>query len=366
MLAAVVAFTLGQTSSVPRADDPQEKHLRNLRQLTFSGQNAEAYWSADGRYISYQASTPDKKYPDEQIFVMKADGSRKQLVSTGKGRCTCAYVSPDNRWIYFSSTHATQPEGQPPVDMSKGYVWAINPNYVMYKRRLIADKYTMRGAEDDKVLFTANLFQLQGPTLSVVRKPGSYVAETTIAPNGKYMVWTSDVSGDLEIYRSDLNGKNQQRLTDKVGYDGGPFISWDSKKIVYRRDSFADAAAEKDYVDLLKEHMIRPSKLEIWVMDADGRNKRQVTRLGCASFAPFMHPDGKRIIFSSNYGDPKKREFDIFMINVDGTHLERITRTKEFDGFPMFTRDGKRLVFASNRYGAQPHDTNIFVADWRN
>jgi Tol biopolymer transport system component len=332
--------------------------------LTFSGQNAEAYWSKDGKYISFQASTPDKKYPDEQIFVMRADGSDKQLVSTGKGRCTCAYISPDNKWFYFSSTHATQPEGQPPVDMSKGYVWAINPHYVMYKRRLVEGRSTAITA-GGRHLPRKQVFAPQGPFSPVVKKAGAYVAETTIAPNGKYMVWTSDVGGDLEIYRSDLDGKNQKRLTDKVGYDGGPFISWDSKKIVYRRDAFSDAAAEKDYLDLLKEHMIRPTKLEIWVMDADGRNKRQVTRLGCASFAPFMHPDGKRIVFSSNYGDPKKREFDIFMINVDGTHLERITRTKEFDGFPMFTRDGKKIVFASNRFGAQPHDTNIFVADWK-
>jgi TolB protein len=364
MLAAIVALTLAQTSSVSRLADPQEKHLRNLRQLTFSGQNAEAYWSADGRHISYQASTPDKKYPDEQIFLMDADGSNKQLVSTGKGRCTCAYISPDGESIYFSSTHATQPGGQPPVDMSKGYVWAINPHYVMYKRTIADYRFKAITASGRHIPTRFGYFP--DDIRPVVKKPGHYVAETTIAPNGKYMVWTSDASGDLEIYRSDLNGKNQKRLTDKVGYDGGPFISWDSKKIVYRRDSFADAAAEKDYVDLLKEHMIRPSKLEIWVMDADGRNKRQVTRLGCASFAPFMHPDGKRIIFSSNYGDPKKREFDIFMINVDGTHLERITRTKEFDGFPMFTRDGKKLVFASNRYGAQPHDTNIFVAEWKN
>ena len=352
MLAVLAALTLVQPDSMPRKPDPQEKHLRNLRQLTFSGQNAEAYWSKDGRYITFQASTPDKKYPDEQIFTMRANGRGKTLLSTGKGRCTCSYFSPDGKWLYFSSTHATQPKGQPPVDMSKGYVWAINPHYVMYRR-----PYN-RGV---------NLFYnySPGPLTPIVMRPGSYVAETTIAPNGKYMAWTSDMSGDLEIYRSDLDGKHVKRLTNQVGYDGGPFVSWDSKKIVYRRDSFADAKQIQDYKDLLKQHMIRPTKLEIWIMDADGSHKRQVTHLNCASFAPFLAPDGKRIIFSSNYGDPKGREFDIFMINVDGTHLERITYTPQFDGFPMFTRDGKKLVFASNRFGAEPHDTNIFVCDWK-
>ena len=222
----------------------------------------------------------------------------------------------------------------------------INPDYVLYK--------TAAGAK------TGNA----NPAV-VVEKPNAYVAETTIAPNSKYMVWTSDFEGDLEIYRSDLDGKNVKRLTNDVGYDGGPFVSWDSKKIVYRRDAFESEAAANDYKDLLSQHMIRPSRLEIWIMDADGSNKRQVTHLGCASFAPFLHPDGKRLVFSSNFGDPKGREFDIFMINVDGTGLERITHSKDFDGFPMFTRDGKRLVFASNRFGAKPRETNLFVCDWK-
>jgi TolB protein len=347
MLVVLAAVTLAQPDSLARKPDPQEKHLRNLRQLTFGGQNAEAYWSKDGRYLTYQASTPDKKYPDEQIFTMRANGSDKRLMSTGKGRCTCSYFSPDRNSLYFSSTHATQPEGQPPVDMSKGYVWAVNANYVMYRKPL---GWHDLGSDRLK---------------AVVSHPGAYVAETTIAPNGKYMAWTSDFEGDLDVYRSDLDGKHVKKLTNQVGYDGGPFVSWDSKKIVYRRDSFDDPKEIQDYKDLLKEHMIRPTKLEIWIMDADGSHKRQVTHLGCASFAPFMCPDNKRIIFSSNYGDPKKREFDIFLINVDGTHLERVTYTKQFDGFPMFTRDGRKLVFCSNRFGTEPHETNIFVADWK-
>lgn len=339
-----------QPNSQKVAADPAEKHLTNLVQLTFGGQNAEAYWSKDGKRITYQARLPGDVYPDEQIFSMNADGSDKRLESTGKGRCTCSYFTPDGKYLYFSSTHATWEGPQPPVDMSKGYVWMINPDYAMYR---IPARYEGMARRE------AGFFQ------PVVVRKGSYVAETTIAPNGKYMAWTSDSEGDLEIYRSDLDGKNVKRLTDAVGYDGGPFVSWDSKKIVYRRDSLSTPEQIADYKALLKQHLIRPTKLEIWIMDADGSNKRQVTNLGCASFAPFLHPDGKHIIFSSNYGDPKGREFDLWMINVDGTGLERITHTPEFDGFPMFTRDGKKLIFASNRYGKEKGETNIFVADWK-
>ncbi len=320
------------------AADPQEVHLRNLKQVTFGGQNAEAYWDVKGKMLTFQSTQPG--YPDEQIFTMNGDGSNRRLMSTGQGRCTCSYFSPDNKWLYFSSTHADSPGTQEKPDMSKGYVWSVYPTYAMYK--------TPVGG---------------GPFTQILKEKG-YVAETTIAPNGKYMVFTSDFEGDLEIYRCDLDGKNVKRLTHELGYDGGPFVSWDSKHVVYRRQAVSSEAEKTDYLDLLSHNLVRPTKLEIWIMDADGSNKRQVTHLDAASFGPFLLPDNKRIIFSSNYGDPKGREFDLFLINVDGTGLERVTYAKDFDGFPMITRDGKKIVFASNRFGAVAHETNIFVADW--
>ena len=326
-------------SSKPVDDVPGEKHLANVRQLTFGGQNAEAYWSKDGKEIVYQTLQPG--YPDEQIFTMNVDGSKKTLISTGKGRCTCSYFSPDGKYIYFSSTHERNPGPQAPVDRSKGYVWKVNPDFIMYRKERKSGK------------------------LERVFATNGYVAETTIDPNGKYLTFTSDKDGDLEIYRADMKGKNVKRLTFHPGYDGGPFVSWDGKHIVYRRDVISTTTELDDYKALLKDHMVRPTKLEIWMMDADGKNNRQITKLGGASFAPFMHPDGKRIIFCSNWEDPKGREFDLYMINIDGTHLERITTSKDFDGFPMFTRDGNKLLFCSNRYGSQPRETNIFVADWK-
>lgn len=346
MLLAPLLLSLQQPfaewpDSRPIDTDPRETHLRNIRQLTFGGENAEAYWSPDGKQIVWQSRQPG--FPDEQIFVMNADGSAKRLVSTGKGRCTCSYFSPDSKWIYFSSTHATQEGPQPPIDMSKGYVWMVNPEFRLYKGPMSA--------------------QSSSP-LPVISKPGFYVAETTIDPRGRYMAFTSDFEGDLEIYRADLNGRSIKRLTKMPGYDGGPFVSWDGSKIVYRRDNIQTQKQLDDYRELLKQHLVRPSKLEIWIMDANGGNKRQITRLDCASFAPFLHPDGTRVIFSSNFGDTKGREFELWMIGVDGHRLERITYAPEFDGFPMFTRDGKKLVFASNRHGSRRGETNIFVADW--
>jgi len=338
-----IAFLLSLSSCQAQDSRPVplfegEKHFKNVRQLTFGGENAEAYWSPDCKQLIYQTAQPE--YPDEQIFIMKADGSNKHLVSTGKGRCTCSYFSPDGKYIYFSSTHERNPGPQAPVDRSKGYVWMVNPDFALYR------------ANPD------------GSGITPIIKKNGYVAETTIAPNGKYMVFTGSFDGDLDIYRANLDGSHIKRLTNEIGYDGGPFVSWDSKKVAYRRQAVNSEQEKKDYLDLLHQNLVRPGKLEIFVMDPDGSHKQQVTHLGGASFAPFILPDGKRIIFSTNFADPKGREFDLYMINIDGTGLERITTAPEFDGFPMFSRDGKKLVFASNRYGSKPHETNIFVADW--
>lgn len=319
--------------------NPSEKHFSKVTQLTFGGQNAEAYWSKDGKHIVFQSLQPG--FPDEQIFLMNSDGTDKKLISTGKGRCTCSYLTPDNKFIYFSSTHERNEGPQKKLDMSKGYLWMVNPDFAIYKHNLKT-----------------------GVTEPVIKANG-YLAETTIDPGGRYMTYTSDKDGDLEVYRSRLDGTREQKLTDEAGYDGGPFVSWDGKKIVWRRDLIESDDEMKDYKGLLAQHLVRPSKLEIWIMDANGKNKKQVTNLQKASFAPFLHPDGKRIIFCSNFEDPKGREFDLYLINVDGTGLEKVTHTGDFDGFPMFSRDGKKLIFASNRNGKVRGETNVFVADWK-
>ncbi|MDQ2937578.1 MAG: hypothetical protein M3R67_08720 [Acidobacteriota bacterium] len=315
----------------------REKHLENIKQLTFGGENAEAYFSADGKQLIFQ-STRDGRECD-QIYTMNVDGGNVKLVSTGAGRTTCSYFLPNGKTILYSSTHLGAKECPLRPDFSKGYVWAIYPTF---------DIFTARP---------------DGSNLKQLTKTPGYDAETTISRDGK-LVFTSMRDGDLDIYTMDGNGKHVRRLTNELGYDGGPFWSYDGKQIVYRAYHPQTEKEKSDYLGLLKQNLIRPTTLEIWVMNADGSHKRQVTHNGKANFAPYFFPDGKRIIFASNMDDPKGRNFDLYKINVDGTGLERITYNDTFDGFPMFSPDGKKLVFASNRNAKTRGDTNVFIADW--
>ncbi|MBC7909783.1 MAG: PD40 domain-containing protein [Pyrinomonadaceae bacterium] len=316
----------------------QEKHLRNVRQLTFGGENAEAYFSGDGKQLIFQAKRESRQC--DQIYKMNADGTGTEMVSTGMGVTTCSYFYPNGKRLLYSSTHLGAKECPPKPDRSQGYVWAIYPDF---------DIFTARP---------------DGRDVKQLTKTPGYDAEATISTDGKKIVFTSMRDGDLDIYTMDADGKNVRRLTDELGYDGGPFFSRDGKQIVYR--SFHPKTEEevKRYKQRLEENLIEPNVFEVWVMNADGTNKRQVTNLGKASFAPYFLPDGKRIIFASNVHDPKKRDFDLYVINVDGSSLERITFNDSFDGFPMFSPDGKKLVFASNRNAATRGDTNVFIADW--
>ena len=317
---------------------PGEKHLRNIKQLTFGGENAEAYFSSDGKQLIFQ-STRDGHGCD-QIYTMNIDGSNVKMISNGDGRTTCSYFFPGQKRVLYSSTFMGDKQCPPRPDFSKGYVWAVYPSFD---------------------IFTANP---NGSDLKQLTNTPGYDAETTITLDGKKLVFTSMRDGDLDIYTMDADGKNVRRLTNELGYDGGPFWSYDGKQIVYRAYHPKTDKEKADYTDLLKQNLIRPTTLEIWVMNADGSNKRQVTSNGHANFGPYFFPDGKRVIFASNMDDPRGRNFDLYKINLDGTGLERITFNDTFDGFPMFSPDGKKLVFASNRHAGQQGETNVFIADW--
>jgi TolB protein len=317
-----------------------ERHLKNIKQLSFGGENAEAYFSADGKKLIFQSKRDGRQC--DQIYTMNIDGSNVQMISNGEGRTTCSYYLKGGKKVLYASTFGGGKGCPPNPDFSKGYVWAIYPDYEIYT-----------ASPDGKNI------------KNITNSPG-YDAEATVSPNGKKIVFTSERDGDLELYSMDKNGKNIKRLTHEPGYDGGAFFSPDSKMIVYRGSHPTDPKLIERDQQLLKEHMIVPLTFEVWVMNADGSNKRQVTKLGAASFAPFFTPDGKRIIFCTNYfaTDPRKRNFDLAMINLDGTGLKRITYNETFDGFPMFSPDGKHLVFASNRNAKSEGETNVFIADW--
>ncbi len=340
LLAGVTLLVAQQRQSLAL---PEETHLANVRQLTFAGENAEAYFSADDRQLIFQSA--GEGVPCDQIYVLRledGDGepATPRLVSTGQGKTTCAYFFPSGERILYSSSHHADPECPPRPDYSQGYVWPVYDSY---------DIYTARPDGSDLRRLTDN--------------PG-YDAEATISRDGRKIVFTSVRDGDLDIYTMDGDGSNVRRLTTALGYDGGAFFSPDGSKIVYRAHHPETPDGIADYKALLSRGLLRPGNLEIWVMDADGSNKRQVTNNGAANFAPFWHPDGKRIIFASNMHNPKGRDFDLYLINEDGTGLERVTHHPEFDSFPMFSSDGRRLVWASNRNSRRRGDTNLFLADW--
>jgi TolB protein len=352
LLAAAASFaaysqsTGSNSSSSPQLTVPGEKHLGNVRQLTFGGTNAEAYFSADDKSLIFMHTGAG--VPCDQMYTMPVDTpdgkpATPALVSTGKGRTTCGYFFPKGDRILFSSTHAASSECPPRPDYSHGYVWPIYNSYEIYTAR-----------PDGSDLHPLS------------HAPGSYNAESTISRDGKKIVFTSTRNGDLDIFTMNADGTDVRQLTHELGYDGGAFFSDDGKKIVYRSEQPKTPEQIADYKDLLSRGLIRPGNLEIWVMDADGGNKRQVTHNGAANFAPYFFPGGaKRIIFASNVANQKDPSgFDLYAINADGTGLEQITYHPDFDAFPMFSSDGKRLAWASNRNGKAPHETNIFIADW--
>lgn len=330
-----ILFVLTQTQVL--APDSGEVHLRNIRKLTFGGQNAEAYFSRSGRQIIFQRQVTDSAC--DQQFTINVDGTRLKRVSSGRGRTTCGFFYARDRRIFYASTEHRDAACPPRPDYSQGYVWAL------YDYDIYTAKANGRG------------------TRRITDNP-RYDAEGTLSPDGKRIVFTSLRDGDLDIYTMNVDGSDVRRLTRTLGYDGGPFFSPDGQTIVYRAYHPATAQDSTEYRALLARDLVRPSRMEIWVMNSDGSNQRQVTNLGGANFAPFFHPDGRRILFASNHPNPRSRNFDLYLIGIDGTGLEQVTTDTDFDSFPMFSPDGTKLVWASNRHGAVAGETNIFVADW--
>ena len=329
-------------AATPAASDslvlPGERHFRNVRQLTSSGNNAEAYFSRDGKHLTFQRQEDTERGCDQQ-YVIRVDGTGLRRVSSGAGRTTCGYFFDNDRRILYSSTHEHSSACPAPPDRSQGYVWPLG-HFEIYSQKLDGS---------DRRKLTAN---------------GAYNAEATVSPDGRRIIFTSTRDGDIELYTMRTDGTDVRRITNRVGYDGGAFYSPDGRHIVWRAQYPVTATDTADFRRLLGERLVRPSRLELWVANADGSSPRQVTHLGGANFAPFFHPDGKRIIFASNYENPRGRNFDLYLVNVDGSGLEKITQSPDFDGFPMFSRDGRRIVWASNRHAAREGDTNIFIADW--
>ncbi len=314
-----------------------ERHLKNLKQLTFGGQNAEAYFSHNGKELIFQ-STRENLHCDA-IFKMNIDGTNVRRVSSGQGTTTCSFISPDGASIIYASTHLGGKACPPKPDFSRGYVWPIYKNFDIFK----ADP--------------------EGENLVQLTHSDGYDAEAVYSPKGNKIIFTSVRTGDLELFMMNPDGSGVEQLTRDAGYDGGAFFSLDGKWIVWRA-ARPKGAALADYKALLADGLIRPGKLEVYIMNLEDRKPIQLTNNGAANFGPYFHPNGKHVIFSSNMQNPKGRNFDLFLLDIETRETKRLTYYDGFDGFPMFSHDGKKLVFASNRNGKVKGETNVFIADW--
>lgn len=352
-LTAALAVSCNSTpeknSYNPEADTlkyEQEVHLQNVKQLTFGGDNAEAYWSYDSDKLIFQSNNPEWGVECDQIFTMdisdKEPGFEPTMISTGNGRTTCAYFLPGDSTFVYSSTHESGMECPTPPERGEAgaYVWPIYDTYDIYK----AD--------------------MNGNVIAKLTDEPGYDAEPTVSPKGDKIVFTSDRSGDLELYIMDTDGSNVIQITDELGYDGGAFFSPDGTQLIFRASRPESEEEITKYTSLLEDGLVEPTNMELFIVNVDGTGLRQITDLGNANWAPYFHPSGEKVVFSSNHQSQRGFPFNIFMINVDGTGLEQVTFDEQFDSFPMFSPDGKKIVFSSNRNNGGDRSTNVFVADW--
>lgn len=322
--------------------EPDETHLRNIRQITFGGNNAESYFSADGKRLIFQHKDSVAKTKGcDQEYVMNIDGSNLRRISNGKGRTTCGYFIENDQRVVYSSTFAFDSACPPVPDASLGYIWPVG-------------HFEIYSAKPD------------GSDLRQLTNNGTYNAEATASADGKRLIFTSTRDGDIDLYTMDSDGTTVKRITNRLGYDGGAVFSPDGKRITWRAAYPRTATDTAEYKRLLAQRLVKPAALELWVANADGTGAREVTHLGGANWAPSFFRDGKRIIFASNFGDPHGGNFDLYKINVDGSGIEKITTSSEFDGFPMFSPDGRKMVWASSRHSKVPGEINLFIADWKN
>lgn len=341
--------TADTESSEPKPDTlryDEESHLSNVRQLTWGGNNAEAYWSFAGDQLVFQSDFNQWGVSCDQIFVLDVDkvspNQKPAMLSTGMGRTTCAYFLPGDSTIVYGSTHLMDSlcPADPPRSIDGKYVWPIYESYDIF----VSD--------------------LSGTIKEQLTDTPGYDAEATVSPKGDKIVFTSMRSGDLELFTMNIDGTDVQQVTDELGYDGGAFFSPDGTKLIFRASRPKTEEEIKVYKDLLAQGLVQPTEMELFICNVDGSDLKQITNLGNANWAPYFHPSGEKVVFSSNHESQRGFPFNLYMINIDGTGLERITYDETFDSFAMFSPDGKQLVWASNRFNGGTRDTNLFVAHW--
>ena len=326
---------------------PDEQHFKNVQQLTFGGDNAEAYFSYDNKWLIFQRTNAKEGIQCDQMFIGKVPAFGEKFeykaVSSGKGRTTCGFFTKNGKHIIYASTHLGGDDCPPVPDRKKygnKYIWPLYSSFEIF----MAD--------------------LNGKIVKQLTHSPGYDAEATLSPDGKKMIYTSTKDGDIELYIMNLKTGKEKRITNTTGYDGGAWFSPDGKKLIWRASRPKTDVEIKEYKDLLAENLVAPTNMEVWVANADGTDAHQITSYGQANWAPAFFPDSKRIIFASNHEYKRGFPFNLYTINEDGTNLTKISRDKGFDAFPMFSPNGKKIVFCSNRNNGGTRDTNVFLADW--
>jgi TolB protein len=310
-------------------------YLKNIKQLTFDYARAgEAYFSPDGKLIIFQAEEKGEN-PFYQIFVQDLQTGRARRVSPGAGRTTCGYFRPDGRRIIFASAHTNPHFKEEAADeLRKRAEEATSGRRRRYE--WVFDPY-MRIYEAD----------LDGGNLRLLTDAPGYNAEGSHSRDGKQIVFCSNRDGNLELYIMAADGGNVRKLTNAPGcYNGGPFFSPDGQRVIFRADRH-----KKD-------------ELQVYVINADGTDERQLTQIDGVAWAPFWHPDGKHIVYTSAVHKPNQRpNYDLYWMNVETGKTTRLTFAPGQDVLPVFSPDGKKLMWTSNRDGLMP-GTQIFVADF--
>jgi len=326
---------------------PEEKHLKNVQQLTFGGDNAEAYFSFDSKWIIFQRTNPKEGIMCDEMFIGKVPKPGEKFeykrISSGKGRTTCGSITKDGKHVIYASTHLGADTCPPVPDRAKygnKYIWPLYDSYDIF----MAD--------------------MNGRIIKQLTHAKGYDAEATLSPDGKKMIYTSNKDGDIDLYIMDLATGKEKRMTNALGYDGGAWFSPNGKKIIWRASRPKTEVDVKEYKDLLSENLVAPTNMEVFIANVDGTNVKQVTHYGQANWAPAYFSDSKRIIFASNHKYKRGFPFDLYMINEDGSNLSQITHSNIFDAFPMFSPNGKKIIWCSNRNNGGTRDTNIFIADW--
>jgi TolB protein len=340
VLAAYPAAAEDSAPSPPRSS-VESVYLSNIRQVTEGFVKAgEGYFSPDQQTIIYQAVTAE--YPFYQIYAQPFAGGRPRLVSTGKGRTTCAYFSPDGRHIVYASSHLDPHLDQTEADERK---------------RQAEDAASGRRRRYDWVfdpymdIFRADL---DGSNLVRLTDAPGYDAEGAYSPDGKQIAFCSTRDGDPDIYLMNADGSNVRQITNEPGYDGGPFISPDGRWIVYRTD--------RKQKEMLQIHCI----------GIDGKNDVALTDNVGVNWAPYWHPTKPFIIWAgADHSDPTKRpNYDLWIMpyeihdgKIKGGEVHRVTDHPSADVLPVFSPDGKRLMWTSNR--TSDNSSQLWTAEFK-